>query len=642
MPKVIPAIIAFVVLAVLSLPGCDNKNPDVDMAGETAPTNTQHILLGYGRDWPPMDCGQFPGFDLPPGTRICGVVGNDAGSPSEVVLARGNASSDTSRARLATVEVNSPDAPVVLLLSNDRNTIWRIKSTPGTEVLAAAASGNGRQAIMGLKPGSVNMVNNGRGNQRCGQFYQEKFVQSRALANFSNQSFGRNPDLIIEPIEGRAVCGWPAPPEVELLSYGDLDPKKYDAYADLMAALDKAVKSGQIRRAKLTDLKNFKEKISLDRHLLVKDQWPGFFSDSYVIESPDFVFPDELNHFDDSWGSAQKLFTFYIPEGLRLPEGSIEGGTRVLFMKDGACLGKMCGYGEGLYSSSGSPKFPAPDLKLPPKCRFDGLKLPENTKIYAGGGYSGKETGRKYTGNTKEIGQINVTVNSPEGPVVLILSAYDPVEWSLDIRPGTKVAAVLLSGYRAQKIINLPDGIPVVSGSYDEGGCWSFYFTREQYVKINHISENVFGRLPDRGFHAVDGQLVIDPSLPPRPVPAHYFSPPRTDEDDPGILEALAQGLIRPATSEVKSTWFRKHAESTGGDNLMEPSDYIYATRFSGYEILSEEFAFTENMQLQRQQEFYLPENMELPDGNPRSATIYLIDDGSCLGSMRGCIPYRR
>lgn len=637
--KVFPALAAALFLALMGLTGCDDNKPENRASTEKVPPipSPAPIVMGYGRDWSTQDCESFTGIDLPSGIRICGIIGNGQGSPLEISLNRRDA---FKRARLATVEVNSPDAPVVLLLSNYHSTLWQIKSTPGTEVLAAAASGYEPQAVMGLKPDVMTMINDSNGYQRCGQFYQ-KPGQRQALANFSKKSLGRAPDMITEMDENKAVCGWPASPGQELISHGETRPEKYDAYAGLLDQLNEAEKTGLIRRAMPADLREFKKVRSIEGRLLIEERGPEILRDSYVIASQDFAFPDDLYRPGDL--SPHRIFTFFIPQGFNLPEGPIQG-ARILFLKDGACLGWNCGHNQGVYNTSrASLKFSAPDLKLPPECRFDDLKLPEGTKIYAGGAYKGRQIGIKDPKSKHDLGRMDVTVKSPENPVALILSAYDPVEWHLDIKPGTEVAAVVLSGYHTQRLMNLPKDIPVVSGSYDGRRCWGFYFSRDNFVRINHISENLFGRVPDRGFKAAGGKLTIDSSLPLRETPPEGLTPPLRPTNNQQLKEALAQGLIKPATNDIKKAWFKKNSERIGVINLMEPADFhlLYATSFPAYEIISDQFTFPEKTSGADRADFYLPENLYMPEGDPGQSTIYLMENGSCLGSMPGCSHYR-
>lgn len=643
MLKLFPVLVFF--LATLSLGGCGEQQPD----------STEAIVMGQGQDWAPQDCDYLFNLDLPPQTRICGVVGGGDRPRLDVALSR---SDPFEQAGLVTVEVNSPGAPVVLLLSDYQSTLWRIESTPGTEVLAAAVSGYEPQEITGLGPEALRIINYyGRGNKPCPRFDSNDPRTRQSLAKFMRKNTGRKPDFIAEIKDGRAVCGWPSPPGAELLSHGDFNQEEFEAFADYLAELTEALESGLIRKAGQADLKKYKEARSLNGRLREAETRRELPRDAYVVESRNFVFPAGLHRLGER--SSDRVFTFIIPPGLPLPEGPFEG-LRVLFMDDGGCLGLKCGQAKAVYSASDQTGFPLPDLKLPPECRLDGLKLPEGTGIFAGGAYKGRAIAEKKTNGSSptratgyyphysgwrsaskepEVGRIDVTVNSPDFPAVLMLGAYEPVEWHFDIKPGTEVAAVVLSGYHPQKLIGLPAEIPVVGGTSGERRCWGFYFSRENFVRINQISENLFGRKPERGFLAVDGKLLIDPNLPPREITPEGLKRMRLEwkTDNPAIDEAIAKGWLRPASSESKNAWFRKRAEKAGWTNLMEPADFVYAPAWPAFEIVSDEFVFPEIKGGASMIDFYLPEDMELPEKIPAGATIHFMDDGSCLGGRGNC-----
>lgn len=60
-------------------------------------------------------------------------------------------------------------------------------------------------------------------------------------------------------------------------------------------------------------------------------------------------------------------------------------------------------------------------------------------------------------------GRVRVTVGPRPRPVVLALSAYEPVQWEVTVAPGARLERVILSGYHDQRILGLPDGVAVQS-----------------------------------------------------------------------------------------------------------------------------------------------------------------------------------
>lgn len=80
--------------------------------------------------------------------------------------------------------------------------------------------------------------------------------------------------------------------------------------------------------------------------------------------------------------------------------------------------------------------------------------LAANAKIEAIGVYEGTPTDMSVakSSTTRRTGTVHVRVVSGPRPVVLSLSAYEPVKWVVSVEPGAKLAAVLLSGYHQSEV----------------------------------------------------------------------------------------------------------------------------------------------------------------------------------------------
>jgi hypothetical protein len=73
-------------------------------------------------------------------------------------------------------------------------------------------------------------------------------------------------------------------------------------------------------------------------------------------------------------------------------------------------------------------------------------------------------------GRERQPGTAKVRVRRKGKNVVLVLCAYEPVKWSVEIEKGVMLAKVILSGYYTQTVEGLPEGTEVVNGSWKEGG----------------------------------------------------------------------------------------------------------------------------------------------------------------------------
>jgi hypothetical protein len=75
-------------------------------------------------------------------------------------------------------------------------------------------------------------------------------------------------------------------------------------------------------------------------------------------------------------------------------------------------------------------------------------------------------------------GSGRVAVEPSDKPVVLVLASYQASIWRLDVRPGARLARVVLFGNEPQRVTGLPDGVEVI----DRAGCgeWADRFENVQ------------------------------------------------------------------------------------------------------------------------------------------------------------------
>ena len=106
--------------------------------------------------------------------------------------------------------------------------------------------------------------------------------------------------------------------------------------------------------------------------------------------------------------------------------------------------------------------------------------------------------------------QIDVAVNNPGEPVVLMLGAYEPTIWNIGWSQGTKILAVLVSGYHRQVVAGLDQQTPLLISSYDNRGpCGYFYVTPDNLESLNPKARSLFGRPVDVVYPAVNGNVVV-------------------------------------------------------------------------------------------------------------------------------------
>lgn len=57
---------------------------------------------------------------------------------------------------------------------------------------------------------------------------------------------------------------------------------------------------------------------------------------------------------------------------------------------------------------------------------------------------------------------VHVVITARRRPLILALSAYDPVDWVVEARPGSRLVGVLALGYERPKLAGVPAGVPVL------------------------------------------------------------------------------------------------------------------------------------------------------------------------------------
>jgi len=290
-------------------------------------------------------------------------------------------------------------------------------------------------------------------------------------------------------------------------------------------------------------------------------------------------------------------------------------------------------------------KDPSQPGKTSAVCAFPGLKLPPETKVYAAGAYFGEKFGIQIDQSGHEATLMRVAVNS-ESPVALILGAYEPTIWKIGWTEGTEIIAVLLSGYHAQKINGLPDGVPVLNSSYDnKGSCGSLYISSKDLSKIrqiNDLSQKLFQRSPEKIVDAQKGYALIGQPLAEgqkvytaKNLDKSEFQSAGTPlAGEPGLREAMRKGWLKPASSQEYNEWQRIRAKNSGVPAHLIPESFSSSgpVMHNAYVVLDSEFVIPNGLYGAHSATFFLPPGMPMPRGNMGHCTVILLEDGRSTG----------
>ena len=123
------------------------------------------------------------------------------------------------------------------------------------------------------------------------------------------------------------------------------------------------------------------------------------------------------------------------------------------------------------------------------------------------------------------LGIVDVTVAVRDRPVVLVLTAYEPVHWRIGVAPGVQLMKVFAWGYYAPLLSGVPENVPITTRSHEVDRS-SFYLSGTRSDEVLELADQLrtaTGRAArtvqyayrGKGF-SVDGVSTLPP---PGPAP---------------------------------------------------------------------------------------------------------------------------
>ena len=282
-----------------------------------------------------------------------------------------------------------------------------------------------------------------------------------------------------------------------------------------------------------------------------------------------------------------------------------------------------------------------------PACGFSELSLPTDFAVFAAGAYSGRKIQFQIDLSGHEGTQIDVAVNSPNKPVVLMLGAYEPTIWNIGWSKGTKILAVLVSGYHRQAVAGLEKNVPQLNSSYDNRGpCGYFYVTDNNLSALNPMAKRVFGRPVGMVFPAEKGLVVVGEPLQsdtrlltsPETTPASFYDKNAPITGPAGLEDAVRKGLLRKATAADADAWAdaviqnapqRDVPPVVGKGIPKSPRPPIY----NAYVVLKS-FTYPAGLYGGNSATFIIPKGISRPDGNPGHSSVYDFNTLKCQGAV--------
>ncbi len=281
--------------------------------------------------------------------------------------------------------------------------------------------------------------------------------------------------------------------------------------------------------------------------------------------------------------------------------------------------------------------FPAdstdPPLQYSSKlCTLSPFQPPKDLVVYAASGAFAKKLDWQIDDSGQKAGLVEVTVNSKR-PVALLLSAYNPTVWRISRTNGTDIAAVVVTGYHAQALAGLDESVPgIISTFENRGACGNTVFSGKDKGKIEPLSKKLFGSPPKATAESVQGAVTLgDPvgadeallTSDWRTVES-YRSKDRPVAGLAGVDQAVNDGHLRPAGKDDIDKAKKLLAALKPGARVSLIRPYVIVKPFTIPAGLYGGNTVT----------FILEKGVPAPGGNLGHATLFNLNDGTCIGFL--------
>jgi hypothetical protein len=257
--------------------------------------------------------------------------------------------------------------------------------------------------------------------------------------------------------------------------------------------------------------------------------------------------------------------------------------------------------------------------------------LPDNAEVHVVGRYRGKKELDVQLGESGHtVTEIGVVVDRTPHPIVLVLTAYDPVVWRVGLAPGADVAGVLVSGYHTQALVGIPESLPhrVISGEQSMG-CKAIdgsgpedaaEIERDVMALTGYGVDRIHGASPKEYFriggnpYVESSNIVYSHDLTLDDYPVYRGEIPAGPR---GVEELARQGKIRLATREDIDAW------------IAGAGDQSHHLHPGGVYVVLEEITLPPGLYGGHSRAFIIPRNVPTPNGPKGHCRFFFMKDFS-------------
>jgi hypothetical protein len=277
------------------------------------------------------------------------------------------------------------------------------------------------------------------------------------------------------------------------------------------------------------------------------------------------------------------------------------------------------------------------------------LEPTRNARVVALGAYEGASPLSFFApGDSSDAGAITVAADRKGPPVLLVLSAYDPVVWDLRQIPNGRLEGVLAYGHAAQAVVGVPRNVPVrfSAGKRADSRCGPATYAYRGGQSLDKLAANVkqaTGRPIDRFYgEYAPAAFNVDGGALPLPdtgsitlrmlVGSELFDVSAVPPKAAGVAALLQQGAIRRATADDQ-------AELNAALTRASPTGYLApaTVRLSDRDtfVILKPTTIPRGMYGAHSATFLIPRRVPLPDDPGSHNTYYRLDGGKCVRGPR-------
>lgn len=270
-------------------------------------------------------------------------------------------------------------------------------------------------------------------------------------------------------------------------------------------------------------------------------------------------------------------------------------------------------------------------------------KLPDDFVVYAVGSYSGTKSlpQVQLDDSGHDVCQIDVVVNVPDRPIVLVLTAYDPTVWRVGRTKDTKIAGVLVGGYHGQILIGLERETPRAIGTYHGGGPFEYFYAYKaspELLEMDRRVKEMVGKSIERFINKAtngtfyvgtapedDGEILYVNDE----IPKKFADASKPLAGRRGVEQLIKEGKLRRATQEDIDSWVAKASEEY---KRLNPDLRVeHRMRLGRTLVVLDKLTLPNGMYGAHSAAFIVPSDVPFPDG-PRCHNEFYMMDGTKRG----------